>query len=160
QAAEELRGTLLANKGAGLRILTGIVTSPALADQLQSILKQFPEARWHQYEPLNRDAVREGAKLAFGEYVNTVYRFDQAEVVLALDADFMTEGPAAVRYARDFAEKRRVSGPDAKMNRLYAVESTLSVTGSMADHRARVRARDVEAFARALAGALGVKGGE
>jgi molybdopterin-containing oxidoreductase family iron-sulfur binding subunit len=157
---EQRRAELLDAKGAGLRILTGTVTSPSLADQLHSILAQFPQAKWHQYEPLSRDTVRDGAKLAFGEYVNTVYHFDQAEVIVSLDADFLSAGPGAVRYARDFADKRRVTGPESTMNRLYVAESTPTVTGAMADHRAPMRARDVEAFARALAGGLGIKGGD
>jgi len=156
---DQRRSDLLELKGAGLRILTGIVTSPSLADQIRSVLAQFPQARWHQYEPLSRNTVREGSKLAFGEYVNTVYHFDRADVIVSLDADFLSAGPGAVRYARDFAEKRRVTGPESTMNRLYVAESTPTVTGAMADHRVPLRARDVESFARALADGLGIKGG-
>jgi molybdopterin-containing oxidoreductase family iron-sulfur binding subunit len=157
---EDLRTQLLGNKGVGLRILTGVVTSPSLADQSHSILTQFPQAKWHQYEPLSRDSALDGAKLAFGEYVNPVYHFDQAEVIVSLDADFLGAGPGAVRYARDFADKRRVSGPGSTMNRLYVVESTPSVTGATADHRAPIKASDVEGFAWALAGGLGIKGSD
>ena len=156
---DQNRADLLARKGAGLRILTGTVTSPSLADQIRSVLAQFPQAKWHQYEPGSRDTVREGAKLAFGEYVNTVYHLDQADVIVSLDADFLSAGPGAVRYAHDFADKRRVTGPESTMNRLYVVESTPTVTGAMADHRLPMRASDVEAFARALAEGLGVKSG-
>src|SRR5215470_2816355 len=39
-----------AKQGAGLRILTGAVSSPTLANQLQALLKRYPAARWHQYE--------------------------------------------------------------------------------------------------------------
>jgi molybdopterin-containing oxidoreductase family iron-sulfur binding subunit len=158
-AMDQRRSDLLELKGAGLRILTGMVTSPTLAEQIKSVMAQFPQAKWHQYEPLSRDAVREGSKLAFGEYVNTVYHFDRADVIVSLDADFLSAGPGAVRYAHDFAEKRRVTGSESTMNRLYVAESTLTVTGSMADHRAPMRARDVEAFARAVAEGLGIKGG-
>ena len=59
--------------------------------------------KWHQYESASRDTAREGAKLAFGEYVNTVYRVDQARVILTLDSDFLCSGPGCVRYAREFA---------------------------------------------------------
>jgi molybdopterin-containing oxidoreductase family iron-sulfur binding subunit len=156
---EDRRAQLIDTKGAGLRILTGVVTSPSLADQLKSILSQLPQAKWHQYEPLSSDSVLAGAKLAFGEYANPVYRFDQAEVIVSLDADFLTSGPGAVRYARDFSDKRRITGPDSTMNRLYVAESTTSVTGAMADHRAPVRSADIEIFARALAAGLGIKSG-
>ena len=134
-AMDELRLQLVANKGAGFRLLTETVTSPALADQIHSLLTQFPSAKWHKFEPCGRDAAREGSRLAFGEYVSTVYRFDQADVVLSLDSDFLSSGPGSLRYAHDFAGKRRISDPQSTMNRLYVVESTPSATGAMADHR-------------------------
>ena len=138
-----------------MRILTGTVTSPALADQIQSVLTQFPQAKWHQYEPCSRDAVREGAKLAFGEYVNTVYHLDQADVIVSLDADFLSAGPGAVRYARDFADKRRITGPESTMNRLYVVESTPTVTGAMADHRCPLARERRGSLCPRLGGGLG-----
>ena len=144
-------------KGAGLRLLTESVISPTLADQIKGLLAQFPAAKWHQYEPAGLDNVREGGHLAFGEYVNTYYKFDQADVVLSLDADFLASGPGAVRYARDFINKRRIENTGSTMNRLYTVESTMTATGAMADHRLPMRAGEVEGFARTVAAGLGVK---
>jgi len=77
-------------KGAGLRVLTETVTSPTLASQLDTLRTTFPLAGWHQYEPVTRDTARSGAHLAFGEPVNTLYHFDKADVILALDADFLS----------------------------------------------------------------------
>jgi molybdopterin-containing oxidoreductase family iron-sulfur binding subunit len=148
------------NRGAGLRILTETVTSPTLGYQLRELLRTFPQAKWHQYEPVGRDAVREGSRLAFGEVVETLYRFDKADVILSIDADFLFSGPASLRYARDFANKRRVNGTDATMNRLYLVESTPTVTGSMADHRLPLRPSEIEGFTRAVAMGLGVQSQE
>jgi MoCo/4Fe-4S cofactor protein with predicted Tat translocation signal len=145
-----------ARGGAGLRLLTETVTSPALADQIRDLLRAFPRARWHQWQPLPGDGGRLGSRLAFGEMVATRYRLERADVVLALDADVLGFGPAALRYARDFARRRRAAEGTA-MNRLYAVESTFSITGAKADHRLPLRATDVEPFARALAAALGVR---
>ena len=154
---DQLRATHLRNNGDGLRFLTGTITSPALGDQMSDLLKQFPQAKWHQYEPVSRDNAREGARLAFGEYVETVYRFDQANVVVALDSDFLFKHPASVRYAADFGNKRRVTGAESPMNRLYAVEAMPTVTGVQADHRLRLRPAEVGEFARMLASALNVK---
>ncbi|MDR3675917.1 MAG: TAT-variant-translocated molybdopterin oxidoreductase [Acidobacteriota bacterium] len=147
---DQHRAELLARKGAGLRILTGMVTSPSLADQIKSVLAQFPQAKWHQYEPCNRDTVHGGAKLAFSEFVNPVYHLDQADVIVSLDADFLSAGPGAVRYAHDFADKRRVTGSESTMNRLYVVESTPTSTGAMADHRLPMYASLVEFIAGLL----------
>ncbi len=102
----DLRNNFAATKGKGLRILTETITSPSLAAQIQELLKEFPEAKWHQWEPCSRDNVREGARMAFGRRRQTVYRFDKADVILSLDADFLYSGPGAVRYARDFASRR------------------------------------------------------
>ena len=111
-----------ANNGAGLRILTETVTSPTLASQLEALLAEFPSANWYQYEPINRDNVYAGAQLAFGEPVEPVYRFDQADVILSLDADFLVNSPGRVRYARDFAGRRRVNESGVNnLNRLYAI---------------------------------------
>src|SRR5271154_983791 len=158
QAAMGNARTQLLNSGAGFRILTDTITSPSLAAQIQNLLKQFPGSQWHQYEPCGRDNVREGARLAFGKPVNTVYKLDQADVIVSLDADFITCGPGHTRYAREFSSRRVIEGPDAKLNRLYVVESMTTSTGAVADHRKALRASDVEAFARELAAAAGSGG--
>ncbi|MEP7117153.1 MAG: TAT-variant-translocated molybdopterin oxidoreductase, partial [Acidobacteriota bacterium] len=102
-----MRGALSAQtstKGAGLRILTETVNSPTLAAQIHEIVGQFPEAKWIQWEPTTRDNVRGGTRLAFGEYVEPVYDFTKADVVLSLDGDFLAaENAFGVKYARAFA---------------------------------------------------------
>ena len=141
-------------QGAGLRFLTETVTSPTLGSQLKAILAEYPSAKWYQYEPAGRDNARAGATLAFGQPVNTIYRFDLAERILSLDADFLTCGPGTVRYVRDFSKKRRVEQGKTTMNRLYVVESTPTLTGAKADHRLALRPSEIEGFARAVAKAL------
>ncbi len=94
--------------GDGLRILTETVTSPTLTAQIKSILNELPGAKWHQYEACGRHNAYQGAVLAFGRPVNTIYHFDQADVIVSLDADFLSCGPGNLIYAREFADKRRV----------------------------------------------------
>ncbi len=144
-------------KGAGLRILTESFSSPTLVAQMQQVLQRYPEARWHQWDPAARDAVYSGARLAFGEPVETQYRLDRADVIVALDADFLTSGPGSLRNARHFAARRRPSEAD-RMNRLYAAESMPTGTGAQADHRLPVKPGDIEGLARQLAVAVGVAG--
>jgi len=163
-AAQALAVTLRATRGEGLRILTGIVASPTLAAQIQTILTLYPQAKWHQWEPALGDGVLEGAKLAFGSYVNTVYRPEMAEVILSLDSDFLGSGPGHIRYAREFSRRRKLDQfaeldrLGGEMSRLYVVEPTPSVTGSSADHHLPLRASEIELFARALAAKLGLGG--
>lgn len=145
---------LEASGGAGLRILTGAFSSPTLVAQIETVLREYPNARWHQHEPLETGNALEGARLAFGEAVSPKYDLGRAEVILSLDSDFLACGPGALRYAREFAAKRRVRPDKGEMNRLYVVEPTPSVTGSAADHRLPLPAAEVQDFALALAAAL------
>jgi molybdopterin-containing oxidoreductase family iron-sulfur binding subunit len=165
KALEQQRG----KRGAGLRILTETVTSPALAAEITALLNDLPDARWAIYDPCGLDNVREGARRAFSKdkapaNVNVVYDFTKADVVVSLDADFLSVGPGHVRYCRDFATRRKVrehkedGGTVDQMSRVYAVECMPSTTGSKADHRLPLRSGEVEAFARELAAALGVEG--
>src|SRR5712664_1000549 len=158
--AKEIKGALAAQKtlgGAGIRILTQTISSPTLKDQMRAFLAMYPKAKWHVYEPANRDNALEGAKLAFGEALETQYRLENAAVIVSLDADFLYAGfPGNVRYIRDFAKKRN---PDSEMSRLYVIESNPSSTGAKADHRLPLRAVDVEWFTRSLAASFGIEAG-
>jgi molybdopterin-containing oxidoreductase family iron-sulfur binding subunit len=159
QFMAEIRGAIeregdgiKAKKGAGLRFLTETITSPSLAAQMKSILTDFPEAKWHQYEPANRDNARAGAMLAFGQPVNTIYDFSKADRILSLGSDFLACLPGSLRYARDYAAKRRVNGDNAEMNRLYVVESTPTTTGANADHRFSAKANEIESWCANFSG--------
>jgi hypothetical protein len=134
------------------------VTSPTLVWQLQKLLAKYPKATWNQFEPLGRDSIREGARLAFGEYVDTVYDFTKAKVVLSLDANFLEEGVGHVRYARDFAASRDVDVHLGNISRLYVAESAPTLTGASADHKLNLRYHDVETLARLVAEQLGIAG--
>jgi MoCo/4Fe-4S cofactor protein with predicted Tat translocation signal len=142
-----------AKKGAGLRILTGTVTSPTLAAQIQDFLADFPEAKWHQYEPCGRHSARAGAIAAFAQPLNALYRFDRADVIVSLDADVLCSTmPGSLRYARDYSARRRASAENSNVTppRLYVVEASPSITGGMADHRFRRTPGGVAEFAANL----------
>ncbi|MCU1267095.1 MAG: 4Fe-4S ferredoxin, iron-sulfur binding domain protein [Acidobacteria bacterium] len=148
---EDGKSGLRAKQGAGLRFLTETVTSPTLAAQMKGILTEFPQAKWHQYEPVNRDNARAGAVMAFGQPVNTIYDFSKAERILSLDADFLSAHPGMLRYAREFAARRRITEGKKEMSRLYVIETTPTTTGASADHRWSVRSSELEDYARVFA---------
>jgi molybdopterin-containing oxidoreductase family iron-sulfur binding subunit len=145
------------NDGAGVRILTETVTSPTLAWQLNQFLEKFPKARWISYEPCGGDQQRAGTRMAFGAEMDVQYRMDRANVVLSLDCDFLADGPAHIRHARDFSQRRKVSGSSNSMSRLYAAESAMTITGAMADHRFPVASQEIAAIARAIASNCGIQ---
>ena len=142
--------------GAGIRLLTGTVTSPTLNAQIAALLAKFPNARWHQWEPVSRDNIREGARLAFGEVVEPVYHFEKADVIVSLDADFLGIGPAQLRHARDFASRRRVAAGVQNVSRLYVAETALTTTGAMADRRLPAKPSAILQLTEAIATELGI----
>jgi MoCo/4Fe-4S cofactor protein with predicted Tat translocation signal len=155
----EMRSALDAQRskgGAGIRFLTETIVSPTLGAQIKALLAELPQAKWHQYEPANRDNARNGAIAAFGQPVNTTYKFDLAQRILSLDCDFLSPSfPGHLRYSREFIARRRVTETNREMNRLYVLETTPTNTGAMADHTWVVKPSEFENIARTIAGAGG-----
>ena len=141
---------LLPKLGARARVLAEATSSPtvhALRERLRA-----RGVQWHEYEPLSHDNERVGTRLAFGQALRPLAKLDVCETIVALDCDLLVEHPASLRYSRDFARSRQLGGSlgPGKMNRLWAIESTFSHTGAMADHRLALRSDHVLAFALAL----------
>jgi Fe-S-cluster-containing dehydrogenase component len=134
--------------GATLRILTEAISSPTLLAQLAEVEQKFPAVRWCTWDPLNRDNLNANEGLC---------DFSKAKVVVALDSDFLYAHPHALRYARDFSNARRIVDVDgARMNRFYVAEPTPTITGSNADHRIAVSARDILSLTQIIASNLGI----
>jgi molybdopterin-containing oxidoreductase family iron-sulfur binding subunit len=147
--------------GAGLRLLTQTITSPTLGAQIKAVLAKVPGMKWHQWDAAGRDNVREGLRRAFGGYVDVHYDFTRANVIVSLDSDVLDSGPGHLRYAKDFASRRRVrKDKTTSINRVYAIESGPSGIGSMADHRLPVKPSEIESYARAIAANLGLGNAE
>jgi molybdopterin-containing oxidoreductase family iron-sulfur binding subunit len=128
------RAKIAESRGNGFRILTGAITSPTLTRQLDALLAIYPEARWIQWQAISRDNVAKGAVLAYGKPVELVLKLDAADVIFAIDSDLLSSAPGHLRFARDFASRRNPTRTQ-KMSRVYAVEPTPTLSGSVADHR-------------------------
>jgi len=142
------------DRGAGLRVVLLPTSSPLLGDLIARVLQRHPLARFVFDAPLAGDGLGQGTELAFGRRLQPQYDFSRARVILSLDADFLDAMPFCLRYARQFADRRRPGSPAAEMNRLYVVESMLSPTGSMADHRFARRPSEIPGFAAAVVAEL------
>ncbi len=136
----------------GVAVLAEPCSSPTQKRLKEKLLAANPAARWFEFTSISCDNSDAGSRLAFGSVHRPVYRLDGAKVVLTLDADPLGAHPAVARLARDFFAAR---DPDHhKMNRLYSVESDLTKTGAMADHRLALRFDQVGSFLAALEAAL------
>jgi molybdopterin-containing oxidoreductase family iron-sulfur binding subunit len=156
KASSELLNALRTSGGAGLRVLSERSSSPSLAEQKRKLLAAFPQAKWVTFEPVAYDGPRAGSVLAFGKAYRSHYAFEAAKVVLTLDADVVHPTfPAGLANARALT-KGRV--PDAgQMNRVYAIESSVTLTGSISDHRLALRSSAIKAVAAFLDAAISAK---
>ena len=137
--------------GAGLAFLAETSSSPTRARLVAGLRAKFPKAIWAEYEPVTDEPPVAVAQAVLGGALRPLYRFAKAKRILSLDCDFLSAEAGSLTYARDYAAGRRVTSRDDAMNRLYAVESNLTLTGSMADHRLRLASSHLLAFAGALA---------
>jgi MoCo/4Fe-4S cofactor protein with predicted Tat translocation signal len=139
--------------GDGLAFLLEENNSPTRERLRLEIEKKFPKAVWAVYEPVGPSA--EAGDAAFGAGSAAKADFAKADVILALDSDFLgQEGDTA--DARAFASRRKVDDGNV-MNRLYVVENRYTVTGGMADHRLRIPASQIGAALLELASLVGAK---
>jgi Fe-S-cluster-containing dehydrogenase component/anaerobic selenocysteine-containing dehydrogenase len=146
------------DQGARLRVLMPPTLSPTVLRMRAALAQRFPKARVHTWSAVSDSNLREGARLAFGEPINTLYSFDRTRAILALDSDFLQTESGNVRSTKTFASGRRLHSAKDAMTRLYVVEPAPTVTGMNADHRLRLPASDVERYAHALAVELGNNG--
>jgi molybdopterin-containing oxidoreductase family iron-sulfur binding subunit len=125
------------------------------------LLAKFPQAVWYEYEPISRDAELEGSRRAFGKTLRPILHLDKATAVVLLDADPLGTHPAHIRYAADWAERRRAATNDPRnvtMSRVCVAESTFSITGTVADVRLPIAPGRIYPILRAMAQSLGVPG--
>jgi Fe-S-cluster-containing dehydrogenase component len=125
----------------------------------EAIVAKFPKARFSTYTSASDSNAREGARIAFKQPLGTTCEYERAQVILALDSDFLQTETGSIRAGRLFANGRRLRSANDVMSRLYVVEPTLTTTGANADHRLRLPAQDVEGYVRALARELSVRPG-
>lgn len=133
---------IAASLGAGTAVIFESTSSPSMLRLLAQFQEKYPDALLVRYEPFEGTPVRKALESLGVPNAKLSYRLDAAKVIVALDADLLGTDPLAARYAHQFASGRT---PDTtgSMNRLYAIESLYSVTGSAADFRLPVRSSDI-----------------
>jgi len=147
----DLIGKAKGDGGAGLAFLVEEVHSPTRERLRTELEKMFPSMRWCVYNPGRTEAQDVAAQAAFGPNTRLVPRLERADVILALDCDFVDCGEGDLTSVRGFTSRRRVAQAKDAMNRLYVVENRFTLTGSMADHRLRCPASQIPNIAYALA---------
>lgn len=145
--------------GQGLHFLLEPTSSPLLISQIERVRAAFPRSRFHFFDPLASAGEEEALRQAFGAPRRLRYRFDRAWSIASFDADFTTEPPERIRYAFDFASRRRARNPGDRMNCLWVAEGDLSLVGATADERMRARPSAIPSLLASLVGEIARLGG-
>ena len=151
-----------ADGGAKFAVLAEPTSSPTQLRLKAKLKEALPASSWVTYEPLGQDSAIQGSKAAFeGKAVRTQYDVSKAKTIACFDCDFLSTHPSATANAKGWAMGRK-SADDKKptMNRMYVVESAMTVTGSAADERLPIKPSRVAHVLAYVAGQVGVASGE
>ncbi len=112
---------------------------------------QSKKANVYSYEAVDFTSPEKGLSKLLGlkKSIRTSPNFSNSKKVLSLDSDFLGHRePNSAVNTKQFMQGRKVHSPkDSKgMNRLYSVESDLTITGGVADHRLRLSSSQIEGF--------------
>jgi molybdopterin-containing oxidoreductase family iron-sulfur binding subunit len=153
-----MRETWQARRGSGLRVLVGNTTSPTHSRQLRELLTQLPEARVHVHEPLCGRNRQRAMRLAYGRDVEMSHALENCDVIVSLDDDLLGPGPHQVCNAQGFARRRGDTALGQGRTRLYAAQSTPTLTGIAASARLSVDPSRFADVAAAIGMRLGIAG--
>jgi len=130
-------------QGGAVRLLTPTITSPTTAALIAAFLGSFKNARHIRYDAISASAVLDAHALTHGARVLPRYRFNRADVIVSLDADFLGTWISPVEHTRGYTSRLRVDERSPSKSYHVQIESRLSLTGSNADQRLRVAPGEV-----------------
>ncbi len=147
-----------ASEGGRVRVLTGKLKSPSTYRLIDEFLSPYKDSAHIEFEPLESEHIVDAQQISYGEKAIPVYRFDQADVILSLGADFLGTWISPVEHSAEWVKKRKIeSAQNVKLSKMYCFESSFSITGANADERIPVRPGDEFKVAMAIAHELIVK---
>ncbi len=137
--------------GKGLAVLMQESSSPTIKSIQEDFKKNLPNADWVVYESVNNENLYDGIELAFSKRLQPLYRLEKAQIIVSLGSDFLGVDDNNIYHTRKFAQNRNIIDENSTMNRLYVAESSISSTGSSADHRLNVPQYEMESLLAELA---------
>lgn len=135
-----------------VRVLTGTVHGPTESAWIRRFVESFPNARHIEYDALSSSAILDAHEQTHGARILPRYRFDKADVIVSIDADFLGTWISPVEYTEGYSASRI---PDATRYAWHTqVESRMSTTGTKADERIVLAPSEMPDFVRELRDAV------
>lgn len=139
-----------------ISIVTHTISSPTFLKVLEDFKSKFPSTKVYSYELFNNSNRNSAWIKSYGSGNFPLIKWNEAKVIVALDSDFLGVEGNRIENSRLFAESRDVNSKS--FNRLYVIESSMTLTGINADYRMRLRPELQFAFVMSLMNELNKKG--
>ena len=120
-------------------LLTPTIISPSTIRLISEFGSGFRNFRWVQYDAVSYSAILEANLKCFGKAVIPDYNFQNAGLVVSVNADFLGTWVAPVHFIPKYVSMRKLDNGKKDMLRHIHFESGMSLTGSNADKRIRIR---------------------
>ncbi|MFQ6677117.1 MAG: 4Fe-4S dicluster domain-containing protein [Fidelibacterota bacterium] len=121
------------NAGKQIVLLTETVTSPSTKFYIKKFLKKYPNTIHVIYDPISYSAILDAHQMNYGKRILPQYKFDKADMIVSLDADFLGTWLSPVQFTKGYRQNRNL---DSKhISKHIQVESRMSITGAKADER-------------------------
>ncbi len=123
----------------GIAIVSSTIISPATKQVIAEFAAKYPQTRHVSYDAVSYAGMLKANLSSFGVAMIPTYRFDKAEVIVSLGADFLANWLSPMEHARQYGMTRKVGKDKKTMSKHYQFETILSLTGSNADERFPVK---------------------
>jgi MoCo/4Fe-4S cofactor protein with predicted Tat translocation signal len=137
-------------------IVTNPITSPTTLKIIEDFKVKYPTTKVYSYSLFNDDIKNSAWQKTFGSPKYPLVKWNEAKVIVSLESDFLGVNGNKLENSRLFAEGRDVQSKS--FNRLYCIDSTLTITGNNADYRLRLRPEAQFEFVMSLMNELSSKG--
>lgn len=129
----------IAAKGGAIRILSSTIISPSTKAVIADFTAKYPTTKHISYDAISYSGIAKANAQTFGQEMIPSYRFDKAEVIVGIGADFLANWLSPIETANQYAKTRKVGKDKKKMSKHYQFESNMSLTGANADYREPVK---------------------
>ncbi len=129
----------IAARNGNIRILSSTISSPSTKKVIADFIAKYPNTKHISYDAISAYGILKANELSFQKAVLPSYHFENADVIVGFGCDFLANWISPVEYSGQYAKNRKINKDKKTMSRHIQIESTLSLTGSNADDRIRIR---------------------
>jgi molybdopterin-containing oxidoreductase family iron-sulfur binding subunit len=122
-----------------IAILSHTMLSPTEKQVIKEFQAKFPNTKVVIYDPVSSAALIKANELMYGVAMVPGYQFDKAKVIVSVQADFLGTWISPAQFAINMQPIEKSMPAAPKMSRHIQVESYMSLSGTNADNRIRIK---------------------